>query len=306
MKTIITALLVVATFINVAAQEINIGVVVPKDNSTGFGDDFYKLLDSRLKSLLTKSGFTSNYTGDFYLVPQIDILHEGKIEGGLRTMDKIEMDITANVIQGSTKDVFNSYTWSLSGAGFSRAEAAKNAIKNLNANNKEFKEFVAETKQKVNDHFVKNKAALIAKANSLAKMQKFDEALAILFAYPPNLDGYADIDKAMANIYKQYQTQNCAQMLQQAKAAAALQYYEIAIDILAGLDASSSCAADAKNLIAQIQSKVSDDKEYERKQDMKEMELYTELKKEEYKSIAAIVAAYYESQKDNKDIYILH
>ena len=306
MKGLITLLLCVSTILHAAAQEINIGVVVPQDKEIGFDNDFYKLLDSRLKSLLTKSGFTSNYAGDFYLVPQVDILHEGKIEGGLRTMDKIEMDITANVIQGSTKDVFNTYTWSLSSSGFTRTEAAKNAIKSLNSNSKEFKEFVAETKQKVNDYYVKNKAALISRANTLASTQKFDAALALLFGYPPNVDGYADVEKAMVSIYKKYQTQHCAQMLQQAKAAAAEQHYSIALDIIAGIDASSSCASDANKLISQIQANVSDDKEYERKLEEKAIDAYTELKKEEYRSMAAIVAAYYESQKDNKDIYIVH
>lgn len=305
-KVLITLLFGISTFLTAAAQEINIGVVVPQDKEIGFNNDFYKLLDSRLKSLLTKSGFTSNYTGDFYLVPQVDILHEDKLETGLRTMDKIQMDITANVIQGTTNDVFNTYTWSISGSGFTRTEAAKNAIKSLNSNSKEFKEFVAETKQKVNDYYVKNKAALIARANTLASTQKFDAALALLFGYPPNVDGYADVEKAMVSIYKKYQTQHCAQMLQQAKAAAAEQHYSIALDIIAGIDASSSCASDANKLISQIQANVSDDKEYERKLEEKAIDAYTELKKEEYRSMAAIVAAYYESQKDNKDIYIVH
>ncbi len=306
MKKLITLLFGIALCLNTSAQEINIGVVVPKDKTNGLGDDFYKLLNSRLTNLLTKSGFSSNYTGDFYLIPQVDIIHEGKIEGGMRTMDKIEMDITANIMQGSTKDVFNSYTWSLSGAGFSRSEAAKSAIKNLNNNSKEFKEFITETKQKVNDYYIKNKTSLIARANTLAKQNQFSEAIAILYVYPSSLEGYDDVAKTMFSIYKQYQTVHCAQMLQQAMAASAEQHYNTALDILSGIDANSSCATDAKSLISSIENKISEDKDYERQQKEKQVEMESDVQKEELRAISAIVSAYYESQNDKKDIYIVH
>lgn len=306
MRKIITLLFGIALFLNTAAQEINIGVITPKDKTDGLGDDFYKLLNSRLTNLLTKSGFTSNYTGDFYLVPQVTILHEGKIEGGMRTMDKIEMDITATIIQGSTKDVFNSYLWSLSGAGFSRSDAAKNAIKNLNNNSKEFKEFITETKQNVNSYYIKNKTSIIARANTLAKQNQYSEAIAILYAYPSSLEGYDDVSKTMLSIFKQYQTAHCAQMLQQARAASAEQHYSTALDILSGIDANSSCATDAKSLISSIEKKISEDKDYERQQKEKQMELETDVQKEELRAISAIVSAYYESLNDKKDVYIVH
>ena len=159
-----------------------------------------------------------------------------------------------------TNTVFNTMQIASKGEGYSDNEAKRSAINKIDALNTDYSRFVEATKLKISDYYRNNTSALIAKANTLASQQLFDEALALLSTYPESLPGYTKVSNAMTSIFKKCQTQYCSQILLSAQAAYSKHDYTEAAELVSMIDAQSSCAEQAKALLNSIKKGM--DKQY--------------------------------------------
>lgn len=293
MKHLLIIALAVISSLCVSAQGLNLGVVVPEETVDGVDAKAYKVLGTKLERMITTCGATSVNGGNHVIFPVINFVSDDMIEGGMRNIYSVEFELTAKAVSLSTNTTFGSVTWTLKGKGYTKSEAVREGVNKLMANDARFSSFFRGVKSKIEAYYVNNKTSLIAQAKTLATQKRYEEAASLLYEYPTGVAGYKDVQTALNNIYKQYKTANCSQTLQEARAKFAMQDYETAAALIADIDATSSCAGEAKTLSNQIRQKINSDQAAERAQALEEKRIASSVEKARIKAISNMVSAYY-------------
>ena len=304
MKRLVVIALFVGFIIPVLAQGINVGVVVPNENRDGVNQSVFNMLSTKLERMITTGGACSVNGGDIVLFPVFDYTSDEVIEGGMRNINSVNFDLTVKVISISGHTTFGIYTWSLKGKGFSKSEAVRDAVNSLNTNDVGFAIFLTGVKTKMEKFFISNRKSMIAQAKTLATQKQYEKAIALLYAYPSSLSGYSEVLSAMNTIYKQYQRDNCSQVLQQARAMFATHDYEEAQALIYDLDASSPCAKEAKTLTNQIRQQINSDIAAERADAVTRMKIAADIEKSRINAFAYIVSSYYKYHPYSYDTLI--
>ena len=294
MKKILMLIMVIFIMLPSMAEDAYISVAMPKD--CPLEDNTKSILKNKLLNIASMEGVASMECCAIAMIPEVNILNKELVEGGMRNITSLELSVTITIRNILTNAVFNTISISLQGNGYSEVEAIRTAIRNIKP--EKYTSFIKQTKEKIISYYRSNTTALISKANTLANQQQYDEALATLSSYPESLAGYQQIAAAISTIFKKAQTQYCSEILQAARAAYAQRDFEEAANIASSIDATSSCASEAKILLNSI--KRSADKQYKDELDTKRQEA---LSKERVatatiKAARDVAVAYYKRQNN--------
>lgn len=280
-------------------QGVNIGVLVPDEDVDGISASVYKTIGNKIERMIHQCGGTSVNSGGLLMIPEIEFLEDNKIEGGMRKIYAVEVEIIVKCIQYSSRTTFGSVTWTVKGNGYSRSEAVKNAVNKLSVTDRKFNSCYEDIRKRVNSYYVSNKNALFAKAKSLVAQQQYEEAMAVLYEYPEGVDGYTTAQANITAAYKAYQNANCSKVLMEAKAKFATKDYNGAAALIAEIDATSSCASEAAALSTQIRKQINADERAERQMQLEQDKMQLEqsrinasVEKERIKAVSNIVSAY--------------
>lgn len=242
----ILLLLFVALTINAGneAEQIHISVAMsqqcPLDNNTK------TLLKNKLLSLATQNGVAATECSAIVMVPETSIVNESLIEGGMRNIHTVELQLSVIINNIITGTVFNTVNINCKGNGYSKTEAQRAAIKNIKE--ADYALSIDVTKQKIVSYYKSNTKSIISKANTLAHQQQYDEALTLLASYPESLPEYFQVASAIRDIFHKSQTRYCQQLLMSARSAYAQRDMTTASELLSLIDATSDCAIDARKL----------------------------------------------------------
>lgn len=238
-----------------SSDKINLGVVLP-DDFEGIDAKAFKMLNTKIEQMLANNGVASNANGNFVILPVINLISNDLIEGGMQNFWKIEMELSLNIVQLTTGKVFGYKTFNLKGSGKSTAEAGKACFGKLNPRDPSLGPFIAESKAKIEDYYVSNRVAIMNAAKQKAAQQEYEEAIASLYCYPQGIQGSNEVNKLLAQLYRQYQSERCGEIIMQAKSALASQNYDEALGLLADIDPASSCASQASALQSQVSRQI--------------------------------------------------
>lgn len=250
MKRYYLLFLVTVLICKTFAQDVFIAVAMPAnsilDNNTK------TILKNKLLAICATEGVAATECGAIAMVPEVSVLDEEHVEGGMRNIYTTEINITISVRNLITNTVFNTLNITSKGDGYSKAESLRSAIKKINE--QRYTSFADVTQKKVSDYYRTSVSSLIAKANTLSAQQQYDEAIALLATYPESLSGYPQVSAAIRNIYQKYLTQNCEEIMMMARAEYAKRNYDRAADLAASIDPSCSCFSNAKSLLSSIKN----------------------------------------------------
>lgn len=283
-----------------AQSDITIGLVMPESELEGIKPEAYKILKSKIEKILTSSGVGS-YGGEIVMYPVVTVIDEKLVEGGIKNFYKVEIDLTLNVVNPSTKTLFLSDTWSLAGsAARVKSEAVKNAFSKLNLNDPKFKEFIDKAKIQIIDYYDSHKDAILTNASKLASTGQYEEALAILAGFPQNASGYAESQNLSKQIYVKYIDSNAAKILNEARGALATKNYEQAVNLAAQINPESSHYKEAVAIMNQVRSAIKSDEDAEnkrieadKKRAIQALEIAADVEKNRTNAIASVARAYY-------------
>ncbi len=292
MKYLFFCFLSLSSVLFVEAQDIAIGIVVPEEQE-GIGKTAFNLLASKLQNLVSEDGISVASESDFVIYPTINIVKKQLVEGGLRSFSVMEIGVTLVIHQVSSQKNFSSTTITLHGNGRNNTEAAKEAFSKMNASDPILTSFVRKARRSIENYYVRNKVSIMQKANSLAVSKQYDEAFALLSSYPQSISGYAEIQAQICSIYRKYQTGQCNQLINAAKAALATQDYEGATKILINIDPESSCNTQATVLLKQIRSDIKANITRSERIEQMERNRQASLKKTRINAVKEMVQAYY-------------
>lgn len=235
----------------VYAQGVEIAFAIPSGNSQ-LSDNTAKMLRSKFLPAMTENGVETAEVSTIAIKPEISFINRQVVEGGMRNIYTSDIQfnfVCANLVTGTT---FASCVITVRGEGFSDDDAIKNAISKLSSQDKRLTAFVNNSKDKIVDYYQRNLNSVISRAHTFANIHQYDEGLALLFSFPATITGYAKINNEITAIYSQYQTKECSNIIQKARAEYANGNYEGAAEYLQQIDMTSSCAAEAKRLCTQI------------------------------------------------------
>lgn len=301
-KLFLLAIGLMLSFAIQAQNDLTIGLVMPDKEADGIKPDAYKLLQSKLEKLLTASG-VSSYGGDFVMYPVVNVIDENLIEGGIKNFFKVKLELTLNVANLTSKTLFSSESWPLSGtAERLKSDAVKNAFTQLKGNDTHFKAFIEITKKKICEYYESNKNAIFTKASTLASTGEYEEAIALLSGYPSQVSGYNESQALMQKIYLQYVNANAARIMNEARAAYATKDYEQAVNLAAQIPAESSHYNEAKSIINQVRSTINKEQAAANARAMKALEIAADVQKTRINAAASIARAYYKRRVVNYNI----
>lgn len=249
-KILILLAFILAPIVQIMADEVYISVAMQANSI--LDSNAKTILKNKIVSMVTSNGIAATEYSAIAVVPEISVMQKDKVEGGMRTITSMEINITLTVRNVVTGNVFNSVQISAKGNGYSEADAIKNAIRTTDISDSRYGAFISEAKRRIVEYYKTNTNMLITKANTLASQQQYDEAIALLDTYPEFLSDYNRVASTIKSIFKQSQTKYCSEILQSARAAYARRDYDEAAEIASCIDITSSCGAEAKSLLASI------------------------------------------------------
>lgn len=262
---ILSLILLGYSLIGFAQQQDNsivIGIVLPEQQADINAKSF-KLLEAKLKSVAARNGIFSDSYGSFVMYPQINIIDNALVEGGLKNINIVELEMTLFVKQFDTNVGFGSCSKTLKGSGNTISDAVKNAFSKISPNDNTYAYFFTDVKDKIKQYYRENKEKMIKRARTMAAQQQYEQAFALLMTYPSSMEGSDEVQDVAIEIYKKYQDATCSAKIAQARGAISTQDYEAAIDILATVDSESSCHEESLKLIEQIGAEIRDEQKRE-------------------------------------------
>ena len=248
MIILLLATMTVMAYAQTATEQIHISVAMPQQST--LDDNTKTILKNKLLAIASAEGVAATECGALAMVPETTVTNENTVEGGMRNIHTVELQLTVTVRNIITGTVFNTIQIDCKGEGYSKDEACRTAISRIET--AKYTKTIGIAKDKINAYYQANTAAIIAKANTLAKQQQYDEAMALLASYPESLSGYTQVSAAITAIFRKSQTLYCTQLMQAARSAYAQRDFSTATSILAMVDVSSSCATEAGSLQAAI------------------------------------------------------
>lgn len=256
-------------------------------------------LNNKLRQIAITDGMAAGpeFT-QFCIVPKISILNK-EILPGPPSKFVYNMEMTLYIADSWGEKVFTSASIPLKGVGNNETKAYISAIKGINPNSKEMQAFLKDGKSKIINYYDTQYPTIIKKAQSLASMKQYDEALFYLGSIPECSKGYDKALAASSVVYQQYVDQLCVENLSRAKMAWASQQNrygaEEAGEYLQYIYPDAKCYGDAMSLYKEIKGKVLDDWKFT-------MKIYNDavsLEKQRINAWRDVGVAYGRGQKNN-------
>lgn len=271
------------------------------DPSSSIPNNAKKTLKDRMQKIITKNGMGSAKNTRFIMTANVRELNLEKSE----TAPVIYIyDIEVNLYIGDGIDgtLFSSCSLEVKAAGDSKDKAYMAALKKIKASDPQYQSFINEGKKKIVDYYTAKCDFIITQAQTKAKNQDFDAAIAELMQVPDVCKECYDKCMAAAQpIYQEKINQEGAKLLAEARgvwsAGQDVAAAEAAAAILAQVNPQSSAFAGAESLNAEMAKRVKELDKREWDFMLKQQQDEVDLEKASIKAIRDIGVAYGENQQ---------
>lgn len=252
------------------------------------------VLINSLERIITKNGMTKNVTfTQFLLTAKVEELEKHVVTTGAPAQYVQNLGVTLYVIDAVSGQKYASTYTEVDGVGKSEEKSFNNAIRNLAPLNPKVVSFMDAAKKKIIDYYDKNYPTLIKEAQTLAGLEKYDEAFAIICTVPLCSRGYSEAIRAGLKIFEGYIDRHGVLMLNKAKTIwAANPTGDGAKDVaklIGQIDPKASCHGEAMKFLQDVQKQSRADFEFDFH---KKYDDLIDLEKHRLDAIRAIGEAY--------------
>lgn len=276
--------------------KIALSVVMP-DNVDGLDNSQLSKLRTKITQIVSSSGLAaSGYNNSFVIYPKFAIYETNVVEGGMQNITVTTCEVSLFIKQVENNILFSSVSKQVKGSGNNKQTSITNAISKIPTNDKQFQSFIETGKERIIQYYESKCSDIIAKSESLVKMQDYEQALGLLQTVPEEVACYNQIQEKSIEAYKAYQNQKCSTQIQEAKAALAMNNYKLSLQILSQIDPSTTCFNESQTLMKSAESKI--DAEEKKQWDL-QMKIYDDkiaLEKQRINAIKDIAVSYYKSK----------
>lgn len=227
-----------------------------------------RILKSKLDRIATANGMGGSTMQRFIITANVNVLTQD-ITPTAPPMHAYTLEITFYIGDGIDGTLFSNTSVTVKGVGETQDKAFIAALKNINVKDPAFAALTSTGKTRILEYYNTQCDMILGKAESMAKMQQYDESIFTLMAIPEVCKEC--YDKAMAATATVYQSKidlEGAKLLNEARsvwqAGQDMVAAETAGEILSRINPKAACFADAGKLNAQIAKRVKeiDDREW--------------------------------------------
>lgn len=243
-------------------SRIALSVVLPEQTEPlPIGAETY--LVNKLKQAAAQNGLAAEEGYSRFFITAVITPTSRDIVAGPPQQIAQNFDITLYIANGFDQQLFATTTVNARGVGTNETKSYIDAMKHINTNSKQFKEFAETGKAKIIAYYETQCDNIIKKSQSLAKQKNYEAALYELTAIPDVCKCYGRALEATAEIFQQYIDYLCDVNLAKARMVwAAEQNAEGAKkagEYLAYIYPDAKCYKEGMDLYREIKGKVLDD-----------------------------------------------
>lgn len=302
---VIACLLASMTFAHDQTQTMDdaarIALSAYMDPSSSIPNNAKKTLKDRMQKIITKNGMGSSKNTRFIMTANVRELNLEKSETA-PVIYIYNLEVNLYIGDGIDGTLFSSCSLEVKAAGDSKDKAYMAALKKIKATDPQYQTFINEGKKKIVDYYTAKCDFIITKAQTKAKNQDFDAAIAELMQVPDVCKECYDKCMAAAQpIYQEKINQEGAKLLAEARgvwsAGQDVAAAEAAAAILAQVNPQSSSFAGAESLNAEMAKRVKELDKREWDFMLKQQQDEVDLEKASIKAIRDIGVAYGENQQ---------
>lgn len=271
------------------------------DPSSSIPNNAKKTLKDRMQKIITKNGMGSAKNTRFIMTANVRELNLEKSETA-PVIYIYNLEVNLYIGDGIDGTLFSSCSLEVKAAGDSKDKAYMAALKKIKASDPQYQSFINEGKKKIVDYYTAKCDFIITQAQTKAKNQDFDAAIAELMQVPDVCKECYDKCMAAAQpIYQEKINQEGAKLLAEARgvwsAGQDVAAAEAAAAILAQVNPQSSAFAGAESLNAEMAKRVKELDKREWDFMLKQQQDEVDLEKASIKAIRDIGVAYGENQQ---------
>ena len=271
------------------------------DPSSSIPNNAKKTLKDRMQKIITKNGMGSAKNTRFIMTANVRELNLEKSETA-PVIYIYDLEVNLYIGDGIDGTLFSSCSLEVKAAGDSKDKAYMAALKKIKASDPQYQSFINEGKKKIVDYYTAKCDFIITKAQTKAKNQDFDAAIAELMQVPDVCKECYDKCMAAAQpIYQEKINQEGAKLLAEARgvwsAGQDVTAAEAAAAVLAQVNPQSSAFAGAESLNAEMAKRVKELDKREWDFMLKQQQDEVDLEKASIKAIRDIGVAYGENQQ---------
>lgn len=271
------------------------------DPSSSIPNNAKKTLKDRMQKIITKNGMGSAKNTRFIMTANVRELNLEKSETA-PVIYIYDLEVNLYIGDGIDGTLFSSCSLEVKAAGDSKDKAYMAALKKIKASDPQYQSFINEGKKKIVDYYTAKCDFIITQAQTKAKNQDFDAAIAELMQVPDVCKECYDKCMAAAQpIYQEKINQEGAKLLAEARgvwsAGQDVDAAEAAAAILAQVNPQSSAFAGAESLNAEMAKRVKELDKREWDFMLKQQQDEVDLEKASIKAIRDIGVAYGENQQ---------
>ncbi len=201
-------------------QTIDMGAHLDEATIEQLGEANATALKNKVSYIITRNGM-ADAAGLFAVVPTLTITDDDTIDTGMTTMRVVRADLTLAVKNTADDVVFASQTVQLQAQGASNDAALRSLINRINVSDVRFARMIRDVQQTIADYYARQMPAIIAKVNSLAEREEWEDAMAALAMIPENVAEYEQVTQMQVDIYNKMVAKRKEAEAEAAAAAAA-------------------------------------------------------------------------------------
>jgi predicted Rdx family selenoprotein len=260
-----------------------------------------KALETKLNQITTNNGMGGSAVNPRFIITAVLNVETKDIIPGPPQLIAQNIDVTFFVGDAITNTVFSNTVVSIKGVGTNENKSLIDAIKNINPKNKEISAFLEEGKNKIISFYTTQCDFIIKDAETLAKQQKFDEAIYKLALVPEVCkECYFKCLDNLTTIYQQKIDADCKVKLAKAKLLWSGQQNqnkaEEVIEILSEIHPNANCYTDVSNFAKQISNKLKADEKAKLELGLKKYNDKITLEKQQINTYKEIAVEYAKNQ----------
>lgn len=261
----------------------------------------WDFLTTRLNAAITKNGMgaTDDFT-QFFLSCTYSVVDKHIVPGSpTKYFQTVEMNYF--VVDAFAQKIFSSVAIETKGVGNSEEQAVTASIRKISPSNAALSSFIKESNRKIIKYYNEQYRNIIAMAQALAKVYKYEEALFRLSTVPEACSGFQEVLDVAVGIYQKYLDDKANKALARAMAIwnAGQDSYAAAEagEYLAEILPDATCYPQAVALSNEIKARVKSDIDYYRKREEVREDRAYKLDTEKVKAWRSVGVAYGNNQK---------
>ena len=268
MKKLILLILIAFQFNGTAQVKLDdfgrvvLNTYLPDNNS--IPAEAKKALETKLSQITTNNGMGGSAANPRFIITAVLNITTKDIISGPPQMIAQNIDVTLFVGDAITNTVFSNTVVSIKGVGTNENKSLIDAIKNINPKNKDITAFLEEGKNKIISYYATQCDFIIKDAETLAKQEKYDEAIYKLALVPEVCkECYFKCLDDLTKVYQQKIDADCKLKFNEAKTTWSANQTpkgaEKVGDILSSINPMATCQSEISTFIKNIDIKLKAD-----------------------------------------------